>query len=166
MRIAILCGLLCFAIGVGCYVHVMERRNGKDQSDAVIRLPKFYLYAAYAGLLAIVPLFGYMLAFPETFTKAPVEWWMHVVNLFFIGLGMSIILAYLNWRIVIAGKKFKYRTLFRNEYEYAFKDVYIRRITKNTAYIKAGKRTLNADLHTMGVAEFLGKVPKKKKPKH
>ena len=124
-------------------------------STGLIRLPKLYLWVGILCSLFFAALAVLSWAVPN----GTGSWWTTLVFAAFTLLGLSIVVAYVNWRIELYGVYFVYRTFFGQQYEHVFSDIIRVSATENTIRVYTEKKCFYVDLHAVGIQSFLEKIP-------
>ena len=78
--------------------------------------------------------------------------------LVFMLLPLSILIAYINWKIEIVGDEFIYQTFFRRKYQFKFKEALIKSSSQNIIVVVVIKKKLYIDPHAIGIDNFINKI--------
>ena len=135
-------------------------RNKKPQTTAnTITLPRIFLIIGLVGTIFFVGLtFGFYF-FGQV-------WYQCLFFIPLVLLGISIIVAYQNWRIFIDENTARYRTFFRRYYSFEAEDIQIKKISLDIIIIKAKGKTFFIDPYADNIQAlivFMRKNPKLRK---
>jgi len=142
--------LLLVIISVNVIMMFMYKKETRHQYGDVIRYPKLYLWVGIAGLI-----FTGVMSLPlPIFTNDTLEWWGYMLLFAFWLLGAGIIMAYMNWFMIIEKDHFIYRSIFRKTYKVFYSDVIDCTIKENDVIIKTKDRKFDVDCNLPGVREL------------
>ena len=153
MEIFIRIILIFSAVGLISFLAIKESKTHPFAN--VIRLPKVYFWVGIACLVFFLTVLIALIIFPDDTLDGQITLIIVVVFLIF---PISIITAYLNWKIEISDKYIIYRTFFRKKYEYEFREVWIKKNTPNIIIAVTRKKKLYIDPHAIGIEKFINKV--------
>lgn len=146
--------LIVSAIGKKMKKPVPAFLKGSETMEK-IRLPKYYLWV---GVLSMV-FFAALAVLSNVFPNGTESLWTTFVFTSFVLLGLSIVIAYVNWRIELYGVYFVYRTFFGRRYELLFSDIIRVKASENTIRVYMERKCFYVDLHAVGIESFLQKLP-------
>ena len=142
--------LLLVIICVNVIMVVMYKKENSSKYGNVIRYPKFYLWLGVVGLIFISVILMLMTLYPND----TADGWVYALFSAFWLLGAGIIMAYMNWFIIIEKDHFIYRSIFRKTYKIFYTDVIDCKIKENDVIIKTKDNKFDVDRNLPGVLEL------------
>jgi len=138
--------LIIFAV-VNLIMMLLNNQKGKCELKKAIRLPFFYLLL---GCISLVFWIG-VLVLMSVFQNGTAFWWVYLIFCIFVLISLSLVLAYLNWRVVLNKNDFIYRTFWRKTYQVAYTDVLDAKFTHNLITLRTKEKSFFIDPHAVGI---------------
>lgn len=142
--------LLLVIISVNVIMMFMYKKETRHQYGDALRYPKLYLWVGIVGLI----IFSLMLILMTLYPNDTVDLGVYVFFSAFWLLGAGIIMAYMNWFMIIEKDHFIYRSIFRKTYKVFYSDVIDCTIKENDVIIKTKDRKFDVDRNLPGVREL------------
>lgn len=95
------------------------------------------------------------------FPNDTAEWWVYLIMTFFVMLGPGLVVAYLNWFVVVNENEFVYRTFWRKTYQIAYSDISRVKASENMIVIWAKNKRFFIDSHAVGIETFIQHIKKR-----
>lgn len=136
-----------------------EKNSGKEH--ITLRLPRVYLWAGVFGILVFSTLLILMVLFPNDTASL----WVYVVFIFFILLGVFIVLGAQFWKIDVFTKEdyFLYRNWNCRTYKILYSDCISYKFGKsNTLILHTKKKKIYIDLFTTNLETILSMLTEHK----
>ena len=142
------------------FVSFLVKTEKKDaKNDDSIRLPKVYFVV---GIVVLLFISGALVALLITNDNSIEDRITFYGMLVFMLLPLSIIIAYVNWKIEIIGDEFIYQTFFRKKYLFKLEEAWIKSISHNIIVVVADNKKLYIDPNAINIQEFTNLIKNNK----
>lgn len=142
------------------FVSFLVKTEKKDaKNDDSIRLPKVYFVV---GIVVLLFISGALVALLITNDNSFEDRITFYGMLVFMLLPLSIIIAYVNWKIEIIGDEFIYQTFFRKKYLFKLEEAWIKSISHNIIVVVADNKKLYIDPNAINIQEFTNLIKNNK----
>lgn len=128
----------------------LYKKETSHQYGDAIRYPKIYLWVGIAGLIFVSVMLILMTLYPNDTDNLLVYALFSAFGILYVG----IIMAYMNWFMIIEKDHFIYRSIFRKTYKVFYSDVIDCTIKENDVIIKTKDRKFDVDRNLPGVREL------------
>lgn len=135
---------------------LIKKENQRGAANAKyenfeICLPQTYKWIGLIAMTVFISIFIAMIVYPNDTAAI----WIGLVFIGFALLGLSLVLASVNWRIFVSPDSFIYKTMFGRSYRYKYADVRWVRLSENLVIIKTTDKRFFVDPYAIGLDVIL-----------
>ena len=130
----------------------LKKDSKYDFEKKIIKLPTIYFVIGLAFSLTVGIILSLMII------NGKKLWWEYIIVFSLFLIGLSIVIASVNWRMILFRDTVIYRTFFRKTYTFQYKDIekYIR--TENIAFFKVKRKWFMIDPELPDIDCFLNRI--------
>lgn len=146
---------IMFIAGIEGGSYDSKKKIGEEEVH-IIKSPKIFLWLGSFCTISFVWFLVMMILSGES---VPLEG--YIMTSCFILLGFYIIIACMNYRLILRKDTFTYRNFFRKQYSFCYRDVdklYIKKSYIKVTF-KENKKKLFIDSNALGIEVFIHKIP-------